>query len=398
MKRKILALVLTVIIALSCVTVSFAATPVIKKTAYKGSGVVEVDFQKNVQYKNVKVTVKDSNKKSYTVTIKEKDSDDIKFYVKSIKSSTKYTYSISGVRSGKSGNYVTVSGSFTTPAASTKLTVKKAAYDSKDKELELDFSAKVQYKNLKVTVKDSAGKTYTTKVVDKDDDELDISVKGLAAGKKYTYTVSGIRKKGASSYGSLTGTFTTPAASTKLTVKKAAYDSKDKELELDFSAKVQYKNLKVTVKDSAGKTYTTKVVDKDDDELDISVKGLAAGKKYTYTVSGIRKKGASSYGSLTGTFTTPAASTKPTIKSAKYDREDKELEVDFSTKVQYKNLKVTVKDSKGKSYTVKITEKENDSLELRVTLTKGTKYTVTVSGVSLYNKGNYVSVSKTFTA
>ncbi|MCM1392595.1 MAG: Ig-like domain-containing protein, partial [Ruminococcus sp.] len=99
-----------------------------------------------------------------------------------------------------------------------------------------------------------------------------------------------------------------------------------------------------------------------------------------------------------GTFTTPAASTKPTIKSAKYDREDKELEVDFSTKVQYKNLKVTVKDSKGKSYTVKITEKENDSLELRVTLTKGTKYTVTVSGVSLYNKGNYVSVSKTFTA
>ncbi|MCM1544250.1 MAG: hypothetical protein NC110_03025 [Ruminococcus sp.] len=397
MKKRIFALILTIVIALSCVTMAFAATPVIKKTKYEGSGIVEVDFQKAVQYKNAKVTVKDSNKKSYTVTIKEKDSDDIKFYVKGIKSSSKYTYNISGVRSGKSGSYVTVSGTFTTPSA--KLAVKKAAYDSKDKELEIDFNSKVQYKNLKVTVKDANGKTYTTKVVDKDDDELDVSIKGLAAGKKYTYTISGIRKKGTTTYGSLSGTFSTPAAATaKLAVKKAAYDSKDKELEFDFNSKVQYKNLKVTVKDANGKTYTTKVVDKDDDELDVSIKGLAAGKKYTYTISGIRKKGTTTYGSLSGTFSTPAAATKPSIKKVEYDKKDKELEIDFNSKVQYKNLKVTVKDTKGKAYTVKVLEKDNDSIDTRVTLTKGTKYTVTVSGVRLANKGSYISVSKTFTA
>jgi len=398
MKKKIFALIVAAIIAVSTIVPAFAATPVIKKTEYEGSGIVEVDFKKNVQYKNAKVTVKDSAGKSYTASIKSKDSDDLKFYVKSIKAGKTYTYKISGVRSGGSGNYVSVSGTFKTPAAVTKLAVKSAKYDKSDKELEIDFNTKVQYKNLKVTVKDSAGKSYSVKIREKDNDELTVYIKGLAAGKTYTYKISGIRKSGSGSYGSLSGTFKTPAAVTKLAVKSAKYDKSDKELEIDFNTKVQYKNLKVTVKDSAGKSYSVKIREKDNDELTVYIKGLAAGKTYTYKVSGIRKSGSGSYGSLSGTFKTPAAVTKAAIKAVKYDRSDKELEVDFNAKVQYKNLKVTVKNSAGKACSVKILERDNDSLELRTTLTKGAKYTVTVSGVRLSGKGSYTSVSKTFTA
>lgn len=205
MKKRIFALILTILIALSCATVSFAATPVIKKTEYKGNGIVEVDFQKNVQYKSAKVTVKDSNKKNCTVTIKEKDNDDLKFYVKGIKNSTKYTYSISGIRSGKSGKYVTVSGSFTTPSA--KLAVKKAVYNSKDKELEIDFNSKVQYKNLKVTVKDANGKAYTVNTTEIENNSIETRV-SLTRGKKYTVTVSGVRLANNGSYTSVSKTFT----------------------------------------------------------------------------------------------------------------------------------------------------------------------------------------------
>lgn len=300
MKKRILTLVLAVILIISTASFAFAATPTIKKTSYKGSGIVEVDFAKDVQYKNLKVTVTDSAKKSYTVTVKEKDKDDVKFYVKGIKSSTKYTYKISGVRNSGSGSYITLTGTFTTPAATTaSLKVKKVSYDSADKELEFDFSTKVQYKNLKVTVTDSAKKSYKTTIVEKDNDELDVRVSGLSEGKSYTYKITGIRKSGTSAYVTLSGTFKTPQK--KLAIKKAEYDREDKELEIDFSTKVQYKNLKVTVKDSAGKACKVTVAEKDNDSIELRAT-LKKGAKYTVTVSGVRISGSGNYVSLSKTF------------------------------------------------------------------------------------------------
>ena len=61
-------------------------------------------------------------------------------------------------------------------------------------------------------------------------------------------------------------------------------------------------------------------------------------------------------------------------------------------------MKVTVKDSAGKACKVTVAEKDNDSIELRASLKNGSKYTVTVSGVRISGSGNYVSLSKTFTA
>ncbi len=206
MKRKMLAALLLVAVIVSLAASALAATPVIKKTEYEGNGYVEVDFKKNVQYRNLKVTVKDASGKSCTAKVIEKDKDDLTFYVKGVEAGAKYAYTISGVRAGKSGAFTSVSGSFKVPAA--KLAIKKVKYDRRDKELEIKFKTNVEYKNLKVTVKDASGKSYKVSKTEKDRDEVEVRVKGLTKGEKYTVTVSGVRAEGASGYGSVSKAFT----------------------------------------------------------------------------------------------------------------------------------------------------------------------------------------------
>lgn len=167
----------------------------------------------------------------------------------------------------------------------------------------MDFKKKVQYKSAKVTVKDSDGKSYTAKISEKDNDELTFKVSSIAAGKSYTYMISGVRSGGSGSYGKVTGKFSVPAVK-KLGIKSLDYDRGDKELEIDFSGNVQYKSAKVTVKDSSGKSYTAKITEKDSDSLEVQVKGLKKGSKYTVKVSGVRlKSSGGSYSSVSGTLT-----------------------------------------------------------------------------------------------
>ncbi len=206
MKTKLIALIMAAVLALSAIP-AFAATPTIKKTEYEGNGVVEVDFKKSVQYKNAKVRVKDSSGKFYTAKITEKDSDDLTFKVSNLVAGKTYAYQISGVRSGKSGSYVKITGKFTVPAAK-KLSITEIECDASDRELELEFSGRVQYKSAKVTVKDSAGKKYTACIEEKDSDSMEIYVKGLKKGKKYTVTISGVRLRNTGSYGKVSKTFT----------------------------------------------------------------------------------------------------------------------------------------------------------------------------------------------
>ena len=210
MKKRFFAVLLVVAILLSVSLPAFAASAKIKKTEYEGNGFVDVDFKKNVQYKNVKVTVKDSSGKSYSASIQEKDNDDLTFYVKDIKAGTKYSYTISGIRAGKSGSYGKVSGSFKTPGSPStqSVAIKKVDFDADDREIEVEFTTKVQFKSAKVTVKDSSGKSYTTKIRKKGDDDIEVYVKGMKNGKEYTVTVSGVRVKGSGSYTSVSKTFT----------------------------------------------------------------------------------------------------------------------------------------------------------------------------------------------
>ena len=49
----------------------------------------------------------------------------------------------------------------------------------------------------------------------------------------------------------------------------------------------------------------------------------------------------------------------PKVKKAEYEGKGR-VEVDFNSKVKYKNVKVTVKDNKGAAYSTKINEKDEE--------------------------------------
>lgn len=111
--KKILSLVLALVLTLSLTAPALAASSLIKKVEYEGNGKVEVDFRSRVQYKNAKVTVKDSGGKSYSTRITEKDSDDLEFKVSGVQSGKTYTFTISGIRKRGASSYTKISGKFT---------------------------------------------------------------------------------------------------------------------------------------------------------------------------------------------------------------------------------------------------------------------------------------------
>ena len=73
---------------------------------------------------------------------------------------------------------------------------------------------------------------------------------------------------------------------------------------LEFKKNVSYKNAKVTVTNTNNtKTYSTRIVEKENDELTVRVAGLTVGTKYKYSVTGISANGSSYTKVYTGTFT-----------------------------------------------------------------------------------------------
>ena len=204
MKKKLLSLLLVIAAICSMTVTAFAATPIIDEVEYEGRGIVEVEFKKNVQYKNLKVKVTDAAGVTQTAVVVEKDKDELSFLVPDARPG-KYTFRISGIRSGKSGAYETVTGEFRIPDWDPLF--KDIEYDRSDKELELEFAKKVQYKNVKVVVTDENGKTYRCTIEEKSNREMELKVSGLKKGQKYTVTVTGIRPADAPAYGTIVGVF-----------------------------------------------------------------------------------------------------------------------------------------------------------------------------------------------
>lgn len=205
MKKRIISLLLVLITVFCIPAYAFAATPVIKEVDYEGAGRVEVDFTGKVQYKNLKVTVTGPDGKTVTAKVTEKDSDDLTFVIANAKPGVTYSFKISGIRSGKSGNYQSVKSSVRIPSVDPL--IREIEYDRGDKELEIEFVKRVQYKNLKVTITDANGKTVSSKISEKNSRELELSVKNLTKGATYKVTISGIRPSGSENYLTITGTF-----------------------------------------------------------------------------------------------------------------------------------------------------------------------------------------------
>ena len=100
-----------------------------------------------------------------------------------------------------------------------------------------------------------------------------------------------------------------PAMAKAPVLKKVEYDGNGK-VDVDFASKVSYKKASVTVKDSTGKTYLAKILEKDRDDLDFKISGFQTGETYTFTISGVKVRGTTGYGSVTGTVKIPAEKVK----------------------------------------------------------------------------------------
>lgn len=96
--------------------------------------------------------------------------------------------------------------------------------------------------------------------------------------------------------------------------EKVEYEGKGR-VEVEFMSKVNWKNPVVTVKDSTGKNYTATIVKKDNDDITFAIKGYKEGEKYSFSISGVKRKGTSGYGTVNGTVAIPAR-TAQNIKRA----------------------------------------------------------------------------------
>lgn len=176
-------------------------------------------------------------------------------------------------------------------------------YDDSDDSIDIDFSTRIKLKsNAKASVKDDSGKTYKTFIEESDSNEIDLDVASLKAGKNYTVTVTGIKMATESKYGTLTIKFSIPKESTNL-VKDVDFDQEDNEVTFDFNKKVKYNNTKVTITNESGsKTYKATIIERENDELSVRVKGLKEGNTYKYSITGVTDKSSGSSKTLTGSF------------------------------------------------------------------------------------------------
>lgn len=104
--------------------------------------------------------------------------------------------------------------------------IKKVEYEGKGK-VEVDFTKRVTYRNVKVTVTDTKGNKYTATVIDKDTDDLEFRIPKYRTGRTYTFKISGVKVKGTSGYGTISGTVKIPKNSSAVSKSKAVSLAED---------------------------------------------------------------------------------------------------------------------------------------------------------------------------
>ncbi len=291
--------------------------PRIDEVEYRGSGVVRVEWDDDVRYRNTSVTVK-SGGKNYSDRIVRKTEEHITFDIRNFKKGKTYTFYIKNVRDEDHYRYYTIKGKVRIPAA-TNIYVEDIEYDNSERKVSFDFKYDVKWRSPKVTFTDDSGNTISSTVIKKDRDELDVRVaQNLEQYGEYTCTISGIKRYDASSYKTITRTFTaydddyyegydpsTPVVPGTGTVvfDKADYDPWERELELDFLYNVNLASAKVTITDSNGATVSTVLRSFDEDSIELYLSnGLTYGGQYTYKIENVFALGSQTAQTVSGTF------------------------------------------------------------------------------------------------
>ena len=76
-------------------------------------------------------------------------------------------------------------------------------------------------------------------------------------------------------------------------------------VEVEFKDNVKYKKAKVTVKDNKGKSYKTKVVNKDSDDIKFKINKVKKNRTYTFKIKGVKKVGTSKFVTVKGKVKAP---------------------------------------------------------------------------------------------
>ena len=179
----------------------------------------------------------------------------------------------------------------------------------------------------------------------------------------------------------LVSLFSFSAFANEAQIEKTVYEGMGV-VDVDFVWDVQFSNLQVTVQDQDGFSYDVTIRERDDDDLVFQVQNIVPNQEYTYTVTGVRSGFGGDYGSVTGSFFVPS-NEAPAVKSVEYDAEDREIDVEFFTRVSFENAALKVFDLNGKEYEATVREVDGDGFEAYVPgLKRGESYTLQVEGVS----------------
>ncbi len=205
MKKLLTAILLVALFAFAATAV--AETPVIEKLEYEGNGYLELDFQRDVEYQNLSVSVKNAANEEFPVTVVEQDDDDLTIRVDNLEKGQSYTVAVSGIRSGASGEFETVTAEIALPEEGMPA-IESVEYDRKDGEVEIDFMEHVEYKDLAVEITDLNGNTYEASVKESDSDSIELRTSGLVDGENYLLKVSGVSLKGLNNYLTVSQEFT----------------------------------------------------------------------------------------------------------------------------------------------------------------------------------------------
>ena len=182
--------------------------PTIQYVTYEGFGFVEVDFLQDVNYENPTVAVTDASGAAIAATIVQLDDDDLAFQITDFAADAAYNFTISGVRVGRNGSYTSVSGSFTVPPEGAAV-IKKVEYDRDDREIDIEFSALVQYENPTVQVIAADGTPINATIYEWDEDSIEARLESpLNLGSEYMVTVTGVRAAQDTAFGTASLTFT----------------------------------------------------------------------------------------------------------------------------------------------------------------------------------------------
>ena len=164
---------------ITAIVPTFAAgenAPKIKDVEYEGRGKVQVEFRRDVRYRNTTVVATDAEGNEYNTRIVERDEDEIEFKIKNFKKGTTYNFTIKNVKNRRGqGAFTDVNGKVRIPG------------EKKSKELiGVEKAKEIALKDAGLTGK----KVWFEKAkLDRDDGVLQYEIEFRRGYKEYEYDI-----------------------------------------------------------------------------------------------------------------------------------------------------------------------------------------------------------------